>query len=217
MRAYDERAKDISRKITQPRITSPKSASCTDHFFVELPTVALNAKLIGGPSECWNRLKYDRAMSDAYFYKGFVFECDVSSPLTIEGNPIPIESTGRKVRAVAPWSRRVIEATSVPALARRIISRSPAFRRRRKETAKHLNVLRGGREAWNRWRRDNPHICPMLACADLHSYDPPLDNYDFSYANLCQANLRGAQLRDANFHQAILAKADLSGAHLEGA
>jgi len=57
----------------------------------------------------------------------------------------------------------------------------------------------------------------MLACADLHSYDPPLDNYDFSYANLCQANLRGAQLRDANFHQAILAKADLSGAHLEGA
>jgi hypothetical protein len=56
----------------------------------------------------------------------------------------------------------------------------------------------------------------MLADADLRPLTP-LDNCDFSYANLCQAKLQGVSLRKATFHQANLAKADLTGADLTGA
>jgi hypothetical protein len=38
-------------------------------------------------------------MADACFYTGFVFERDVSAPLTIEGKTVPIES-------VHPTNRR---------------------------------------------------------------------------------------------------------------
>jgi hypothetical protein len=75
-------------------------------------------------------------MADAYFYKGFVFECGVSSDLTIEGKPVPIEPAGRRFRTTGP--DRVVEASSVRALAHRLIERSPALRRRRKERASHL-------------------------------------------------------------------------------
>ena len=88
-------------------------------------------------------------------------------------------------------------------------------RRRRAQ----LKILSKGSEVWNRWRRANPHIQPMLAGCDFTRELKGLhfDDYDFSYTNLTEAILKGVHLKRANFHQAILAAADLSRAHLQEA
>jgi uncharacterized protein YjbI with pentapeptide repeats len=158
----------------------------------------------------------------AEFHRGFVFERDRTAPLTIEGNPIPFKRApgGRGfIAMLPPPSRKAITGSSISALARRYIDRSDDLVQRQRVTQTHLHELSLGRASWNRWRRQNPDIKPMLAFQDLRVAfkDEPLDDYDFSYTNLCQATLRGLELKRANFHQAILAKADLSGAHLEGA
>lgn len=157
----------------------------------------------------------------AEFYKGFVFERDVSAPLTIEGNPIPVKSgpRGNGFTVKLP-SGETISGASVSAVARLYIIRSGDMARRNRLAKEHLQELRKGRASWNRWRRGNPHIKPVLANQDLsvEFKDPrTLAGYDFSYTNLCQARMQRLHLEHANFHQAILAKADLSGAHLEGA
>lgn len=64
----------------------------------------------------------------------------------------------------------------------------------------HLDKLREGVEAWNRWREENKEIIP-----------------DLSLANLERASLCGANLRHTNLEVARLIYADLRGAHLEGA
>lgn len=71
----------------------------------------------------------------------------------------------------------------------------------------HLNILKQGAEAWNRWRKENPEIQPDLSGAYL------------SGVNLSGVNLRGADLRGANLHKVNLSganfhKADLSRACL---
>ena len=156
----------------------------------------------------------------AEFYKGFVFERDVSAPLTIEGNPVPLKPgpRGNGFTVKLP-SGETINAASVSAVARRYLSRSGALTRRNNLAREHRSRLLKGRASWNRWRRDNPHIMPVLANEDLRVEfaKRTLAGYDFSYTNLCQAKMQGLHLQHANFHQAILAKANLSGAHLEGA
>ena len=156
----------------------------------------------------------------AEFYKGFVFERDISAPLTIEGNPVRFKPgpDGEGFTAELP-SGEPVTAASVSKLARRYIIRSGYLACRNRLAREHLQELQKGRDSWNRWRLENPHIKPMLANHDLHIKvkGRTFDEYDFSYTNLCQARMQGLKLRRANFHQAILAQADLSGAHLEGA
>jgi uncharacterized protein YjbI with pentapeptide repeats len=56
----------------------------------------------------------------------------------------------------------------------------------------HLDILKQGVQAWNRWREEHPDV------------DPDLSNANLRHTNLRGANLRGANLRDANLGDADL-------------
>ena len=156
----------------------------------------------------------------ADFCSGFAYECDVSAPLTIEGNEVrrfKREADGGAVSGELPWGERIV-AASVEELVNIYLERTGAIAHRASAKTAHLRHLREGREAWNQWRRDHPETQPMLACVNRHEFEGMrLDGYDFSYTNLCEAKLQGIHLERANFHQAILAGTNLSYAHLEGA
>jgi hypothetical protein len=137
----------------------------------------------------------------ADFYKGFVYEVDVTSKLTIEGRIIDVE--------------QISAEAELHALAKKTINESPELANRMKQTEVQKEYLRQGKTYWNAWRQDHPEIHPMFAGADLPGFQ--LEGFDLSYANLTQARLQGANLRGVNFHQAILAAADLTRADLTGA
>ena len=79
----------------------------------------------------------------------------------------------------------------------------------------HLELLRQGTKAWNRWRRDNPDSKPNFYEADLNRVD--LRGAILSAADLSRANLRGADLNRADLGRAVLSGADLGRADLRGA
>ena len=79
----------------------------------------------------------------------------------------------------------------------------------------HVALLKQGVEAWNQWRRENPHARPDLSQANLsgaHLYEA-----DLSHTNLFWADLAGANLYKANFSGASLFGANLAGANLHKA
>jgi hypothetical protein len=86
----------------------------------------------------------------------------------------------------------------------------------------HLEVLKKGVAAWNKWRDDNPGEEPDLAGANLGKADLKQANFretDLRWADLNRTNLSGAylnraDLRRANLSQAIFKKANLSEANL---
>jgi uncharacterized protein YjbI with pentapeptide repeats len=155
-------------------------------------------------------------MSDAFLYKGFDFECDVSGPLTIEGQDIPVVQ-------VDEWFGTPIlpdlKARSVLKLAELVIDGSAEYIRKEEVRKEHLAILREGVTPWNDWRSRNPEIRPTLYEVDLSqkTLGINLSRANFSYADLRQANLREATLIGANFHQANLARADLHKADVTGA
>ena len=86
----------------------------------------------------------------------------------------------------------------------------------------HLQILRRGIEAWNRWRIENPNVQPDLKQARLintpNLIKMNLRKTDLSGASLVGvaligADLRNADLGDADLCDAVLREADLSGAH----
>jgi hypothetical protein len=89
----------------------------------------------------------------------------------------------------------------------------------------HLAMLRKGATVWNRWRKRNPGVRPLIRGAILIETDLQgfvLIRADLMNANLSRANLRGvdlsgANLGDANLNRARLARAGLSRADLTGA
>jgi uncharacterized protein YjbI with pentapeptide repeats len=68
----------------------------------------------------------------------------------------------------------------------------------------HLAKLKEGVDAWNRWRKQNPHVRPWLANADL-------SGFRLSQANLSWTGLREAKLREAILDRGNFRKADLEG------
>jgi uncharacterized protein YjbI with pentapeptide repeats len=91
----------------------------------------------------------------------------------------------------------------------------------------HLEILKRGVEAWNRWRDENPKIEPNLGEIRLsntnlngvnfnHTYlnHADLSFVDLSDANLFRADLTGATLFFATLHKANLRQTYLSGANL---
>ena len=89
----------------------------------------------------------------------------------------------------------------------------------------HLNKLKLGIEAWNKWRGEEYLVRPDLSEADLSGADLSeadlggvyLARADLSGANLARAELTGTDLSGANLARANLARAELSGADLSGA
>jgi Pentapeptide repeats (8 copies) len=154
----------------------------------------------------------------AYFHKGFVYEFNVSAPLTIEGRPIELITPNVRRPAARLTNGGTVEEDLLHDLVRSYVKESGALAVRTQRTKKQLKKLAQGKVAWNTWRLAHPDLHPMFAGTDLSkAFSNPLDEYDFSYTNFTQANLSGLSLRGANFHQAILAKANCSEAHFEGA
>ncbi len=84
----------------------------------------------------------------------------------------------------------------------------------------HLDILKQGVEAWNKWREEHPDVKPDLIGADLRKaalQGAYLRAVDFRNANLMEANLSGADLSDADLCVTDLTHADLSNASLLGA
>lgn len=84
----------------------------------------------------------------------------------------------------------------------------------------HLAKISLGVKAWNKWRKDNPHIKPNLSGADLGKITlrgAHLCGADISEANLEKAHLIGANLIGANLIGANLKEADLRGANIRKA
>jgi uncharacterized protein YjbI with pentapeptide repeats len=82
----------------------------------------------------------------------------------------------------------------------------------------HVNILKQGVEAWNKWRQDNPGIRPDLSQADLSGMylsDIAFGRYGISYS--VGVDLRNADLTKANLSGAVLAFAQFSGADLSRA
>lgn len=84
----------------------------------------------------------------------------------------------------------------------------------------HLDILKQGVGAWNKWRREHKGVRPELAGADLRAAD--LRDADLRDANLGEAclicaYLDGVDLSGADLSEADLTSSDLSGANLRGA
>ena len=71
----------------------------------------------------------------------------------------------------------------------------------------HLNKIKQGVDAWNKWREDNPNEVPDLSKADIRGCK-------LQKINLNNANLKEAKLQYSNLYEANLEKADLSKAKL---
>lgn len=95
----------------------------------------------------------------------------------------------------------------------------------------HAEILRGGPEAWNAWRRKRPATIPHLSGlvlaaserelggggAPFNLKSAHLQDAVFRFATLPSANLQAADLARADLVHARLHRADLSEANLQGA
>jgi uncharacterized protein YjbI with pentapeptide repeats len=89
----------------------------------------------------------------------------------------------------------------------------------------HLARLKGGVDAWNQWRSENPDVRPDLTGADLdwvdlrgvHLSGAFLNKAHFDWADLEGADFRGANLSEAHLLMARLIRANLDGAVLRSA
>ncbi|WP_163340227.1 pentapeptide repeat-containing protein [Desulfopila sp. IMCC35008] len=101
----------------------------------------------------------------------------------------------------------------------------------------HLSILKKGPEAWNKWRKDNPAICPKLFGVDLSDLNLQLrdsseitigtyvrnkiikndEGLNLQCSNLIGTTLSGCYLQGADFRGCWADSADFSGADLRGA
>ncbi len=81
--------------------------------------------------------------------------------------------------------------------------------------AEHVELVRSGVEAVNRFASENDGVTLDLEGADLHGLD--LREARIQAACLADANLEGADLRGARIHAADMRRCNLRGADLRGA
>jgi uncharacterized protein YjbI with pentapeptide repeats len=79
----------------------------------------------------------------------------------------------------------------------------------------HLQILKQGVEAWNKWLEQNRDIRPDLTETDLSG--ATLTGADLSWSDLTKATLTGADLSEADLYEADLSGATLTGADLSDA
>ena len=82
----------------------------------------------------------------------------------------------------------------------------------------HFEILKKGRDVWNKWRKENKHIKPDLS--NIYLKKAYLSYADLSHANLNKAYLGNAFLRGANMSfsylkEAFLGHSDLINANME--
>jgi uncharacterized protein YjbI with pentapeptide repeats len=80
---------------------------------------------------------------------------------------------------------------------------------------RHVEILKQGTEAWNRWRHRNKDIYPDLSGANLS--DAYLPDANLKKADLRRVDLSEAILSEANLNEANLFQANLRGASFETA
>ncbi|ESA35950.1 pentapeptide repeat-containing protein [Leptolyngbya sp. Heron Island J] len=81
----------------------------------------------------------------------------------------------------------------------------------------HLEILKQGVEAWNRWREENPDLKPEFSRVNLRGFDckgANFENANFSYAELRGCRLEEANLSKTNLYNAFLRRTNLSRANL---
>lgn len=79
----------------------------------------------------------------------------------------------------------------------------------------HLEILKQGVAAWNKWRKDNPAIKIDLEGADLRGKH--LERLNLNGAYLARARLGASNLEEANLSEAQLHEGDLGNANLHRA
>jgi hypothetical protein len=79
----------------------------------------------------------------------------------------------------------------------------------------HVDILREGVESWNRWRKREPSVKPMLC--GLRVDNPWGFGVNMDRADLRNVDFRAADLPHTNFVGADLREADFTGASLRGA
>ncbi len=77
----------------------------------------------------------------------------------------------------------------------------------------HLDILKQGKRAWNRWRKEQANIRPVLSSADLSHNN--LFNIDLSDADLNDVDFSFSDLRFSSFYKADLSDAYLIGTNLQ--
>jgi len=81
----------------------------------------------------------------------------------------------------------------------------------------HVEMLKQGADAWNRWRLHNRGVAPNFIAANLHGADlqgAHLHDADLTRANFDSAIFKDAQLFYSNLDQTSFTAADLSSANL---
>jgi uncharacterized protein YjbI with pentapeptide repeats len=156
-------------------------------------------------------------MADAFSYRGFIIEVDAAVlRVAIDGSEVP------KEKVEAQFVRSKLSGDNTKALrqlAKKIVEDSPEFGKRKATRLAHLAILKKGAGDWNKWRKENPEIRPLLYEANLSRKAFPVDlrSANFANANLINAKLIGVDLEGANFHEANLKGAILHKAHLKDA
>jgi hypothetical protein len=81
----------------------------------------------------------------------------------------------------------------------------------------HVALLEQGVDVWNKWRRENPDVCPDLSGKNFANKNFEKANFrctNFAGATLIEADFSGADLEGADLHRADLTKADLGEAYV---
>ncbi len=83
----------------------------------------------------------------------------------------------------------------------------------------HVQILRQGPVAWNRWRKEYSTVGPDLSQLDFGTIQelcmpvPDLSGFDLARADLRMSSLRNAITVNASFHNAYMVSADLCFGH----
>jgi hypothetical protein len=88
----------------------------------------------------------------------------------------------------------------------------------------HLEILKQGVEAWNRWRAEKAGLVPDLSGADLYVgvlnhanlSNTILEGADLNHGEAMYASFRSAMLQNARLDSATLTEADFRAANLDG-
>ena len=82
----------------------------------------------------------------------------------------------------------------------------------------HLDILKQGKDVWNKWRNEHPEIQPDLSDCNLTEFsNADLSNTNLSNTNLCKTMLAFTDLSGANLQGAVILETTLLRANFDEA